>query len=522
MMSVMRRAGLLGVVVGGLLLACGGGGGTDENPPPPPPPPPPPAPVATVTVTPAADTLVIKAPLQLVAVPTDSAGTTLTGRTITWSVTDPALASVSATGQVTGLLPGVVQVVATAEQKSDTATLTLVPLLTLVPRLPSLFVGDTVHLIATLRDALGGAVAGTVTWTSRQAGTATVAGGVVTGVDSGLVTVVASGTAFAESVVVAVLRPRLGVNREIAYLTDSARADGQQVPTARTYLPGDASSKRVSALGEYVNEYAWSADGSRLVFSYVNLNGVGRAGMWAANADGSGELQVGAPGSHPRWAPDGSRIAFRSATNPARIVVAQANGGGAQNITTGPADDLDPEWSPDGRQIVFRRQTTFCEQMWIMDATGGNARQVTVPVSTCQFRWSPDGKLIVIQGSDGLSVVRPDGTGFQSISGAGGSDPDWSPDGSKVVFTKAQGWVYTWARATGAVDSVQVPQLCCSDVVGPVHWSPDGQKLLYLGPYLDPQLGVVLPLIGVMNADGSNQVPVINFHRAQGSGTWRP
>jgi hypothetical protein len=529
----MQRTHQLLLVTLALSLACGGG--TTENPPPPPPT----VPVATVTVTPSSDTVVIRAALQLTAVTRDSVGTTLTGRTVTWSVTDATLASVTQGELVTPLLPGVVRVIATSETKSDTATLALVPVLSFSPRLPSLFVGDTVHLTAALHDALGGVVPGTVTWASRQSGKATVNAGVTTALDTGLVTVVASGTAIAESVVVAVLQPRVGVNREIAYLTDSARSDGWQIPTLRTYLPGDPGSKRVSAFDEYVNEYAWSPDGARLAFSYLNFNLIGRGSVWVANADGSGEAQVGPPGSHPSWSPDGSRIAYRGSTNPAKIIVAEANGGGSQTITSGGSDDLDPEWSPDGRQIAFRRQTSFCDQMWVMDANGGNARQITVPVLPCQFHWSPDGKLIVIEGWEkpynadgGLWVIQPDGAGFRALSpncdatgactGSAGGFAEWSPDGATVIYSDGGGGVHACVRATGVVTSFQVPQFCCMNVAGPVHWSPDGQKLLYPGPYVDPQLGNVLPLIGVMNVDGSNQVPIINFHAAQGSGTWRP
>src|SRR5687767_11831634 len=64
----------------------------------PPPPPPTAAPVASVTVTPATTTLEVGRTVQLTATPRDSTGTTLTGRAITWTSSNPIVAAISSTG----------------------------------------------------------------------------------------------------------------------------------------------------------------------------------------------------------------------------------------------------------------------------------------------------------------------------------------------------------------------------------------------------------------------------------------
>ena len=104
------------------LIACGGG-----NPvsPPPPPPPPPPAPVASVSLTLNAATLVPQQTLQLVATPKDAAGTALSGRTITWSSDAPAVGTVDATGLVAAVAAGTASVTAQSEGKSAAATITV-------------------------------------------------------------------------------------------------------------------------------------------------------------------------------------------------------------------------------------------------------------------------------------------------------------------------------------------------------------------------------------------------------------
>jgi glucose/arabinose dehydrogenase len=91
----------------------------------PPPPPPPPAPVATVTVTAPAPTVAVGAILQLTATARDSAGTVLDGRRFEWESGDAARASVSPTGEVSGVMAGDVEIRAVSEGVSGSALITV-------------------------------------------------------------------------------------------------------------------------------------------------------------------------------------------------------------------------------------------------------------------------------------------------------------------------------------------------------------------------------------------------------------
>lgn len=83
------------------------------------------APVATVTITPAAKTIIISGVAQLTATLKDANGNVLTGRTVTWSSSDETKVTVSATGVVTGVALGTVTITATSEGKSGTASVTV-------------------------------------------------------------------------------------------------------------------------------------------------------------------------------------------------------------------------------------------------------------------------------------------------------------------------------------------------------------------------------------------------------------
>jgi hypothetical protein len=81
----------------------------------------PPVPVASVDVTPTADTVRAGLTIQLTATPRDADGNALTGRRIDWSSDNETVAEVDATGLVTGLSAGTATITAESEGQSGTA-----------------------------------------------------------------------------------------------------------------------------------------------------------------------------------------------------------------------------------------------------------------------------------------------------------------------------------------------------------------------------------------------------------------
>ncbi len=157
-----------------------------------------PVPVASVTVTPPSATLLVGTTLQLAATPKDSAGGTLSGRTLSWASGDTTVASVDAKGLVTARAPGSTAVTASVEGKSGTMTLTVVPVpvasITVAPTSAAIFVGASRQFTATPKDSTGAPLAGrTVTWSSGNSTVASVsATGLVTGAGAGSTSITAS------------------------------------------------------------------------------------------------------------------------------------------------------------------------------------------------------------------------------------------------------------------------------------------------------------------------------------------
>lgn len=121
----MRLVSLVPVLAIGVILGCGGGGGDNggtTNPPPP----------ATVSSVSLSKTTAVLKPTEtttITATPKDASGNSLTGRTVTWTVSPTSgvadIAPNGASVTVTATANGQATVTATVEQKTANATITV-------------------------------------------------------------------------------------------------------------------------------------------------------------------------------------------------------------------------------------------------------------------------------------------------------------------------------------------------------------------------------------------------------------
>lgn len=167
--------------------------------------------VATVVVAPATVTMRVGASANLQSQTLDADGIVLTGRTVTWSSSNPAVVTVSATGGVVGIAAGAATVTATSGGRSGQAavTVTLPPVQTVVvsPAADTVGIGTEKQHTAVLRDASGAILTGrAVTWNSANVAVATVSSaGVVTGQAPGTTTISATSEGRAGTATVLVL-----------------------------------------------------------------------------------------------------------------------------------------------------------------------------------------------------------------------------------------------------------------------------------------------------------------------------
>jgi uncharacterized protein YjdB len=155
-------------------------------------------PVASVTVTPTPDTVTLGGTVQLTATLKDSAGNTLTGRTVTWASLNAGVLTVSATGLVTSVAVGTAGISATSGGKTGLAEVTVnqVPVgsVTITPQNDTVSVGAPKQLAVTVVDANGHTITNpAVTWSSTNNGIAIVSStGLVQGVSTGTAQIIAA------------------------------------------------------------------------------------------------------------------------------------------------------------------------------------------------------------------------------------------------------------------------------------------------------------------------------------------
>ncbi|HKG95824.1 MAG TPA: Ig-like domain-containing protein, partial [Gemmatimonadaceae bacterium] len=131
----------------------GGGGGTDTSGTGGTP-----APVATVTVTPNPASVPAGSTVQLTAQTRDAGGNTLTGRVVTWSSSNTAVATVNGSGVVTGVAAGSATITATSEGQSGSSAVTVTAVTTPPPSGNAAFTNEPAGFTAMTNnpwDALG-------------------------------------------------------------------------------------------------------------------------------------------------------------------------------------------------------------------------------------------------------------------------------------------------------------------------------------------------------------------------------
>jgi len=250
------------------------------------------------------------------------------------------------------------------------------------------------------------------------------------------------------------------------------RPAGEQIDLY-TIRPGHRARRLLHA-PVIEEEAAWSPDGRRIAFARSARGGFPTE-IWIAGASGGSLRRVtrfGDVASEPAWAP-GDRIVYFTTKDfpqpaspddpppPSELYSMRSDGTDQRRLTSDEAIQVDPTVSPADGTVAFTQFQPVPEEPGVFDlglfsigADGGGLRTLA-PFSADRDvldpNWSPDGRRIVFEIASASPRGNTGGSGRQSdlaVMDADGSNvhrltrtrqletnPIWSPDGRLIAFT---------------------------------------------------------------------------------------
>lgn len=212
----------------------------------------------------------------------------------------------------------------------------------------------------------------------------------------------------------------------------------------------------------------------------------------------------------PKLSPDGKRIVFDSnraraagePLNTSDLFLMKADGKDQRLLTRGSS----ATWSPDREYIAFHR----------------SASGVGLPIKPDPGAATSDSDIFIMKVLDDDGLIE-EPINITNSSGQIDDDPDWSPDGQKIVFTShpdtdnannsVHAEIYVLTLETGLAERLTFN---LEEERAPA-WSPDGTHIAYLC-----RAGGADFEICVMNADGSGQKPLTVNGVLDATPTWSP
>jgi TolB protein len=236
--------------------------------------------------------------------------------------------------------------------------------------------------------------------------------------------------------------------------------------------------------------------------------------VWVSDWDGrNGQMVAGGPNVLnvlPALMADSSGVAFTTYRTGKPMIFVQRFGSGAVPLVKSEHMATGVAFSPDGKRIAYSLAGAESTQIWVAHADGSGARQLT---DTPYFintspSWAPDGKRIAFVSNQGGSpqiyLMNADGSGVRRLTFQGNYNqtPDWSPRGDLIAFT-ARDERRAFDLFTVNVDTGKITRLTQDqgDNEEPT-FSPNGRLLIFSSQRTGTSR------LFVMNADGSNQLPL--------------
>ena len=221
--------------------------------------------------------------------------------------------------------------------------------------------------------------------------------------------------------------------------------------------------------------------------AYITKTGT-RYQLLVADADGSDPQTVvssNEPIISPRWAPDGTRIAYVSFEAKKPVVYVQNLGTGARTaVANFRGSNSSPAWSPDGRRLAVTLTKDGGSQLYLMNADGGNAQRImSSNAIDTEAQFTPDGGSILFTSDRGGSPqiyrlnLATNAVERLTFDGTYNVSPRPYPDGKGFVYVRRDGGRFQIASQDYATRQSQVLTAGPGDESPSI--APNGRMILY-------------------------------------------
>jgi Tol biopolymer transport system component/DNA-binding winged helix-turn-helix (wHTH) protein len=241
----------------------------------------------------------------------------------------------------------------------------------------------------------------------------------------------------------------------------------------------------------YFGRLSWSPDGKLLAFS-DRTSATEPTSIFLLSLDTRATRRITSPrlpgDYNPAFSLDGQTLAFNRGSQGVTSIYTLAVAGGEEHrLTTGPQYGWGLAWTPDGRDIVFGKAGWLAKSGWLwkVSAHGGEPERL---------QFGQEGTEPSIRGNrlayarqvTNLNIWRRKLESLHSSVPAERflssttieSGPQFSPDGSKIVFESTRSGAYeVWMCRSDGSDLIQLTHF--NTVTGTPRWSPDGQQIAF-------------------------------------------
>jgi Tol biopolymer transport system component len=245
------------------------------------------------------------------------------------------------------------------------------------------------------------------------------------------------------------------------------------------------------------------------------------SGIFAATVSTAGSAQF--PGTN-------GKFLFDSGLD-GGLWTANLDGTGIVSLVPGNnSQNGDAAWSPfGGEKIVFKSDrfgvpATYgpTTDIFVVNADGSGLTRLTTTTSyQTQPSWSPDGSKIVFtsyrDGDPNIYVMNVDGSGLTQLTNNAAVDewPSWSPNGAKIVFrSQRNGQDDLYLMDPDGQNQTRLTTDPSTEFQP--TWSPDGLKIAFCSQRDGNEE------IYMINADGTNETRITNNSFSDQTPEWSP